>query len=104
MTSAEPRTVAEKAVVPAAHGKARKKLLFVTPPLKGHLVHTVRLLEWFMQYPDEYELHVGVHADAFKDLPDGCTTHALPDCDGESLNLEYWEKAFKDVGQTSSDW
>eukprot|EP00747_Dinoflagellata_sp_TGD_P115362 gnl/TRDRNA2_/TRDRNA2_172142_c0_seq1.p1 gnl/TRDRNA2_/TRDRNA2_172142_c0~~gnl/TRDRNA2_/TRDRNA2_172142_c0_seq1.p1 ORF type:complete len:490 (-),score=55.61 gnl/TRDRNA2_/TRDRNA2_172142_c0_seq1:111-1580(-) len=40
------------------HGEKKKKLLFLTIPLQGHLLFHRRLMEWFMQRPEKYELHV----------------------------------------------
>jgi len=61
-----------------------KKLLFFPMALKGHICHTVRIAEWFLKKPLEYEVHVSCSPDAQVSLPQGVIFHTnteLPDGD-----------------------
>jgi hypothetical protein len=84
----------------AGKGMPRKKVLFLTIPFKGHLVHTVRLSEWFLQFAEDYEVHVGCPEECFPDLPDGVQTHAMD----ASVSSQSLGATMAKAGQESSDW
>jgi len=84
----------------AGKGLARRKVLFMTIPFKGHLLHTVRLSEWFLQFPTEYEVHVGCPEECFPDLPEGVHTHTMdPMVSSQSMGAPMAK-----AGKESTDW
>jgi len=56
--------------------------MFLPAPLKGHLCHTARMAEWFLEHPSEYEVHVCCAPDAQDYLPEGVVFHANPESPG----------------------
>lgn len=89
----------------AGAGKPEKKrLLFITVPMKGHLVHTARLAEWFLQFPDDYEIHVASHPFVFPFMPEGVITHAMKDAEGFPPLNEYFADVMADAMHLGEDW
>lgn len=64
---------------------AKKKILFLTVPMAGHSVHTARLVDWFLQYPDDYEVNVGAHASVFPEMAEGIIQHVIPEPEGTTM-------------------
>lgn len=56
----------------------QKKVLFFSWPMKGHLCHTVRMAEWFLNRDSKYEVHVCSSPDVQDCLPEGVVFHANP--------------------------
>lgn len=56
----------------------RKKILLLPLPMKGHLCHSARLAEWFLEHPEEYEVHISTHHEAEVYLPEGIVFHPNP--------------------------
>lgn len=59
----------------------RKRVLLLTVPLGGHFAHMLRLAEWFLRRPGDYEVHVGGTAGALSRLPEGTHLHIMPEQD-----------------------
>jgi len=65
------------------------------------LVHTRDLAAWFLQFTDEYEVHVGAPSKVHGDLPHGCQFYALEGLDEKFAVLE---ALLVKSGQESTDW
>mmetsp|Transcript_27410 Transcript_27410/g.63862 ORF Transcript_27410/g.63862 Transcript_27410/m.63862 type:complete len:483 (-) Transcript_27410:51-1499(-) len=82
---------------------AKKKVLFLTVPMKGHQVHTLRLVEWFVQYPEDYEVHVHAEEEALVDLPSSAVRHAATLEPGQRHSVEFFPEVLNGCAK-EPDW
>lgn len=87
----------------AATNKAKKKIFFLAAPMKGHYCHTARMADWFLQYPDEYEVHIAGHAMIFPAMGEGIIAHVIPE-PPEGPAGETCAKVFEMVANEGKNW
>lgn len=79
--------------------KPLRRVMFFPAPMKGHLVHTARMSEWFLGDPSgSYEVHVCCHSEAQRHLPEGVVFHANP----EAAGMAAYEEIFSAVSKARS--
>jgi len=47
------------------------KILFLTIPMKGHIIHLIRIAQWFTEHPS-YEVTMVCSTESVPDIPKGC--------------------------------
>lgn len=79
----------------------KRKVMFFPASMKGHLVHTSRISEWYLEHPDEYEVHVCASSDCEEFLPEGIIFHT----NEAAVPCSFFENVFTAVseGKTSVD-
>jgi len=81
-----------------------KKILFLTIPWKGHIIHLKRIAEWFGS-KDGYELHAAIFPESEGVMPKSC--HCIPMAEDElpaaTLMAEI-EQGFRRLGNEASGY
>jgi len=84
--------------------KVKKKLLYLTVPMKGHIVHPARLAEFFLQFPDEYEIHVGSSLMVKEHLPGACIFHEMEELEGKRSFEQYLSDIMSTAMEKGTNW